>query len=296
MNRTYAKKIKKYLIILFRTLLVIGLCYTILKPIIQYILYAFMSPEDFTDWTVSMIPKNWSLYYWQKAAEKLNIFGATGLRSILFSVTIAVLQVVSSMVVGYGLARFDFKGKKFLTVMLFIVMLVPGTVIQLPQYFQFRFFGIGSLQLNLINTVIPYYILSFTGLGLKQALYIFLFKALFEGLPNDLENAAYVDGAGVFKTFFYVALPNAKSLMITIFLFGFCWTWTNSSYATAFYPNVNLVSSTLLKLDSMLVNGSQSSGNITYAGIILEMIPMLILMVFCQKHIIKSISTSGMAN
>ena len=60
MNRTYAKKIKKYLIILFRTLLVVGLCYTILKPIIQYILYAFMSPEDFTDWTVSMIPKNWS--------------------------------------------------------------------------------------------------------------------------------------------------------------------------------------------------------------------------------------------
>ncbi len=296
MNRTYARKTKNYLIILFRTLLVIGLCYTILKPIVQYILYAFMSPEDFSDWTVSMIPKRWSLYYWQKAAENLDIFGTTGLRSFLFATTAALLQVISSLVVGYGLARFDFKGKKFLTVMLFIVMLVPGTVIQLPQYFQFRYFGIGIIKINLVNTVIPYYMLSFTGLGLKQALYIFLFKAMFEGLPKELENAAYVDGAGVFKTFFYVALPNAKSLMITIFLFGFCWTWTNSSYATAFYPNVKLISSTLLKLDSMLTNSAQSAGNITYAGIILEIIPMLILMVFCQKHIIKSISTSGMAN
>lgn len=175
-------------------------------------------------------------------------------------------------------------------------MLVPGTVIQLPQYFQFRYFGIGSMNVNLINTVLPYYILSFTGLGLKQALYIFLMKALFEELPVDLENAAYVDGAGVFKTFFYVVLPSAKSLMITIFLFAFCWTWTNSSYATAFYPNVPLVSNTILKLDSLLQSNAAAAGNITYAGIILEMIPMLILMVFCQKYIIKSISMSGMAN
>lgn len=296
MKSTLARKMPKYIIAFFRTLLVIGLCYTILKPIIQYVLYAFMSPEDYWDWTVSMIPKNWSTYYWKKAAEYLDIFGATGLRSIVYAAAIGVVQVFSSLVIGYGLARFNFKGKKFLTIMLFIIMLVPGTVIQLPQYFQFRFFGIGPLKLNLVNSVIPYFILSFTGLGLKQALYIFLMKALFESLPSDLENAAYVDGAGVFKTFFYVVLPSAKSMMITIFLFGFCWTWTNSSYAAAFYPNVSLVSTTLLKLDSMLQSSAQQSGNITYAGIILEMIPMLILMVFCQKYIIKSISTSGMAN
>lgn len=296
MNKTWTKKIPKYLVALFRTVLVLGLCWIILKPIIQYVLYAFMSPEDFRDWTVSIIPKNWSTYYWEKAAELLDIFGTTGVRSFLYSATIGIVQVFSSLVIGYGLARFDFKGKKFLTIMLFIVMLVPGTVIQLPQYFQFRYFGIGSMNVNLINTVLPYYILSFTGLGLKQALYIFLMKALFEELPVDLENAAYVDGAGVFKTFFYVVLPSAKSLMITIFLFAFCWTWTNSSYATAFYPNVPLVSNTLLKLDSLLQSSAVAAGNITYAGIILEMIPMLILMVFCQKYIIKSISMSGMAN
>lgn len=255
-----------------------------------------MSPEDFGDYTVSNIPKNWSTYYWKKAAELLDMFGVAGIRSFVYAVSIALLQMCSSMVIGYGMARFKFWGKGFLNVMLFVVMLVPMTVLQLPQYFQFRFFGIGDFQINLINTLIPYYILSFTGLGLKQALYIFLMKSLFEQMPTDMENAAYIDGAGIFRTFALVVVPNAKALMITIFLFAFCWTWTDSSFATAFYPNVPLVSSTLLSLDSMLVSMGTTAGNVTYAGIIMEMVPMLILMVFCQKHLVKSIALSGMAN
>lgn len=289
-------KISKHLLGIFRFVLILGLCYVILKPIIQYFLYACMSPEDFGDYTVSNIPKNWSAYYWKKAAELLDMFGTAGMRSFVFAVSIALLQMCSSMVIGYGMARFKFRGRGFLNVMLFVVMLVPMTVLQLPQYFQFRFFGIGDFQINLINTLIPYYILSFTGLGLKQALYIFLMKSLFEQMPTDMEQAAYIDGAGIFRTFALVVVPNAKALMITVFLFAFCWTWTDSSFATAFYPNVPLVSSTLLSLDSMLVSMGTTSGNVTYAGIIVEMVPMLILMVFCQKHLVKSIALSGMAN
>lgn len=286
-------KLSKYLICILRFVLIFGLCYVILKPIIQYLLYACMSQEDFRDYTVSVIPKNWSTFYWKKAAELLDLFGKTGLRSILFSVTIAIVQMMSSLVIGYGLARFKFRGKKFLNFMLFVVMLVPMTVLQLPQYFQFRFFGIGSLKINLINTLVPYYILSFTGLGLKQALYIFLMKSLFEQMPTDMENAAYIDGAGIFKTFGLVVVPNAKALMITVFLFAFCWTWTETSFATAFYPDLSLLSERLRKLDSLM---GMSAGNVTYAGIIIIMIPMLILMVFCQKHLVKSITLSGMAN
>ena len=295
-KRIIYTKISKYIISIFRGVLIFGLCYVILKPILQYFLYACMSPEDFGDYTVSNIPKNWSLYYWKKAAEYLEILGSAGFRSVLFSVSIAFLQMCSSLVIGYGMARFNFVGKKFLNVMLFVVMLVPMTVLQLPQYFQFRFFGIGDLQVNLINTLIPYYILSATGLGMKQALYIFLMKSLFEQMPTDMENAAYIDGAGVFKSFFYVVIPNAKALMITIFLFAFCWTWTDASFGTAFYPDIKLLSGTLLDLNSMLTSTGATAGNITYAGMIMVMIPMLVLMVFCQRHLVKSIALSGMAN
>ena len=116
---------------------------------------------------------------------------------------------------------------------------------------------------------------------------------LFLQMPIDLEHAAYIDGAGVLRTFLSIAVPQCKSLMITVFLFAFCWTWTDSSYATAFYPDISLVSSRLLKLDGMM---GSSAGNVTYGGIMLMIAPMLVLVVVCQKHLVKSISMSGMAN
>lgn len=180
--------------------------------------------------------------------------------------------------------------------MLFAVMLVPPSVLQLSQYFQFRFFGIDSISLNFINTLFPNYILSACGLGLKQALYIFLMRSMFMQLPNDLENAAYIDGATIFKTFISVMVPNARSLMITVFLFSFCWTWTDVTYATAFYPNLSLLSNQLVLIGGKLHAAGGNEGTVVYGGMLLMMIPMLILMAFCQKHIVKSIAMSGLAN
>jgi len=295
-KRFNRRKAVNLLINTFQLILVFGFCYVILKPIVQYVFYAFMSPEDFNDFTVSNIPKNWSFYNWRKAAELMDLIGMTGFRSLFLSVTVALLQMISSIIIGYGLARFEFKGKKILIVMLFAVMLVPPSVLQLSQYFQFRFFGIDSISLNFINTLFPNYILSACGLGLKQALYIFLMRSMFMQLPNDLENAAYIDGATIFKTFISVMVPNARSLMITVFLFSFCWTWTDVTYATAFYPNLSLLSNQLVLIGGKLHAAGGNEGTVVYGGMLLMMIPMLILMAFCQKHIVKSIAMSGLAN
>lgn len=290
------KVLSLFIIKVFRFILIFGFCYVILKPILQYLFYACMSPEDVMDYTVSSIPKNWSLYNWKKAAELMNFFGYTGIKSFLLSSSIAFLQMVSSTVIGYGLSRFEFKGRKLLIVALFVVMLVPPAVLQLPQYFQFRFFGIGNASVNLINTLIPNYILSLFGLGLKQALYIFLMRSMFIQLPTDLENAAYIDGASVYRTFISVIVPNARSLMVTIMLFAFCWTWTDTTYSTAFYPNIDLVSNQLIRINSQLSASGLAEGTTVYAGMMLLMIPMLIFMAFCQKYIVKSIALSGLAN
>lgn len=291
-----SRKLSVIALNIFRFILIFGFCYVILKPIVQYFFYACMSPEDVMDYTVSSIPRNWSLYNWKKAAELLKFFGSTGLRSLVLAVTIAIVQTLSSMIIGYGLARFEFKGRTVLIVALFAVMLIPPSVLQLPQYFQFRFFGFDFASVNLINTLIPNYILSLFGLGLKQALYIFLMRSMFMQLPADLENAAYIDGAGVYRTFISVIVPNARSLMITIMLFAFCWTWTDATYSTAFYPNIELVSNQLIQINSRLSTSGAAVGTTLYAGIMLLMIPMIILMVFCQKFIVKSIALSGLAN
>lgn len=289
-------KLPNYLISILRFILIVGFCYVILKPLVQYFLYACMSPEDFGDYTVSSVPKNWSLFYFKKANELMKFFGATGIRSFLLAVSIAIVQVVSSMIIGYGLGRFEFKGKKILTFALIVVMLVPASVLQLPQYFQFRYFGVGSISVNLINTLLPEYLLSIVGLGLKQALYIFLMKLMFEQLPIDLENAAYIDGASIYRAFVSVVVPNAKSLMITVFMFAFCWTWTDTTFSAAFFPNIELVANRITKMSHEMTSSGLSEGNIAYGGIMLMMFPMLILMAFCQKNLVKSIALSGLAN
>ena len=96
---------------IFRFVLIFGLCFIILYPFLVKILAAFMSPTDLLDSTVKFIPRNWSTYYWKFAWERLDILKSGGL-SLLISVVSACLQVIVSTMVGYGLARFNFKGKK----------------------------------------------------------------------------------------------------------------------------------------------------------------------------------------
>lgn len=296
MNKSKKFNVSIFLLHIIRFIIIFGLCFIILKPIVQYFFYACMSPEDYSDFTVSSIPRHWSLYNWKKSAEFMNFFGSTGLRSLLFSILIGVIQTAFSMIIGYGLARFEFKGRNILVVFLFAVMLIPPAALQIPQYFQFRFFGIDGMSLNLINTFFPNIILSICGLGLKGALYIFLMRLMYMQLPSELENAAYIDGASVLRTFTSVIVPNSRSLMITIFLFSFCWTWTDTTYSTAFYPNIELVSNQLIRINEKLNSLGSGEGTVIYGGIMLAMIPMLILMTFCQKHIVKSIALSGLAN
>lgn len=296
MHNISKRKVWGFFISFFRYVLIFGFCYIILKPLVQYFFYACMSPEDFGDYTVSLIPRHWSMFYFKKANEILEFFGTNGIRSFLLAFFTGILQVAVSVSVGYGIGRFDFFGKKILVISLFAVMLVPPFVLQLPQYFQFRFFGFGNFSLNLINTLWPNYILSAVGLGIKQALYIFLMKLMFEQLPNDLENASYIDGASIFKSFILVVLPNARSLMLTVFMFAFCWTWTDVTYSEAFYPNIELVANQITKMSGELMGMGYSEGNIAYGGLMLMIIPMILLVLVCQKSLVKSIALSGLAN
>ena len=216
---------------IFRFVLIFGLCFIILYPFLVKILAAFMSPADLLDSTVKFIPRNWSTYYWKFAWERLDILKSGGL-SLLISVVSACLQVIVSTMVGYGLARFNFKGKKIAFAMVIVILLVPSQVYSIPQYLNFRYFGIGDMTVNMIDSIVPIYLLSLGCMSVKQCLYIYLMREFFKDLPRDLENAAYIDGASIGRTFMTVVLPNAKGMMITVFLFAFCWQWTDTETET----------------------------------------------------------------
>ena len=285
---------------LFRTVLIFGLCFIILYPFIIKILAAFMSPEDLMDSTVKYVPKNPSLHYWTFAWERLDLL-KSGLLSLVLAVISALIQVIVSTMVGYGLARFRFKGRNFAFVMVIIILLVPSQVYSVSQYLNFRYFGIGDMNVNLIDSVIPVFLLSLGCLSTKQCLYIYLMREFFKDLPRDLENAAYIDGASIGGTFLKIVLPNAKGMMITIFLFAFCWQWTDTEFSSLYFSSKTTLPMRVIS-SYMIVKGQVSSTDLLGTAIaraaatMIVILPVVLLAVVCQRFLVRSISRSGMAN
>lgn len=302
LNRLKIKnKITKGIWSVFRFVLIFGLCFVILYPFLVKILAACMSPEDLLDSTVKFIPKNWSSYYWKFAWDRLDVLKSGGL-TLLISLVSAIIQVIVSTMVGYGLARFDFKGKKIAFAMVIIILLVPSQVYSIPQYLNFRYFGIGGVTVNLIDSIIPIYLLSLGCMSVKQCLYIYLMREFFKDLPRDLENAAYIDGASIGRTFISVVLPNAKGMMITVFLFAFCWQWTDTEFSSLYFLSKTTLAMRSIVGSYMVVKGQVSSTDpfgtaiARAAATIIIIIPVVLLSAFCQKFLVRSISRSGMAN
>ena len=273
-----------------RFIIVFGVAFIILKPFIQKILLAFMSPEDLLDETVHYIPATASLYYWKKAWDGLRL-SVTFLPTLMMSVTVGIVQMCVCTSIGYGLARYRFVGNKFLMVAVVAIMLIPTEVYSIAQYLMFWDFG-------MVDTPLPIYVLSFCGLGLKEGLYILFMRSFFAGLPKDLEAAAYIDGAGNLRAFFSVILPNARSIMVTVFLFSFCWQWTDSSMSQLYFSNYEVLSNviTAIRVSRGSSYDVMGTGIAQNAACVLMVLPLLALFLICSKWITKSFVTSGQAN
>ena len=287
----------KWLLSFVRFVVIFGLAFIIIKPFIYKIMMAFMSPDDLLDSTVHLVARNPSLYYWQRAWEGLNL-SHTLPNTLFLSLGVAVIQVLSCTMIGYGLARFRFLGNKILSAAVIVIILVPYHVISIAQYLGFVYFGFGNFTINLVDTFWPMLILAFTGLGIKEGLYIYLLQQFFRSIPLALEEAAYIDGAGTIRTFFQVMLPNARTMMMTVLLFSFCWQWTDSTYSSIYFNELPVFANTIESFYIRVgLNADMLGTNITRnAMAILIIIPLLVLFGFGQKLLVKSITLSGMAN
>lgn len=291
-------RILMYTWAVIRFVLIFGLAFLILKPFIIKILNGLMTPDDFLDPTVKLIPRNFSLYYFQQAWKGLKV-PVAGVNSMILSVTVALLQVLVCTMIGYGLARFHFKGRNLAFFLVILMMLVPPQTLNISQYLRFRFFDILGMRFNLIDTLFPVYILSLTGLGLKNGLYIYLMRQFFRGLPRELEQAAYIDGAPPVRAFFSVMLPNARTMMATVFLFSFCWQWTDVMYPQMFFNRFELLPMMIPELKiyiSFPFHDPLGTSIIKNVGCIIVLIPLIVIFIAFQKMLVKSISRTGTAN
>ena len=289
---------------LFCYVLLILVSFIILFPFISKISASFMSVEDMYDRTVNFIPRKPTLDNYKFVMQAIK-FGSTGLRTLGLSLLCAIPQTFVAAMTGYALAKMKKKMGKIGMGMVLATVLVPPQVIMLPMYLKFRFydvFGIVNLitgkQLNLLDTaggVLPFIILSCTGMAFKNGIYIFLLRQFYKGIPEELEEAAFIDGCSTFKTFFKIVLPVSVPMMVTVFLLSFCWQWTDT-----FYTNLFLKSDAVLSTAIFSISGiqQQGSGNfyetvIINTAVILAILPLVILYLFGQRKLIAGIERSG---
>ena len=211
-----------------RFILMLGVSFVIIYPFITKIAGSFMTRDDVVDSTISLIPKHFTLEIY-KAIIVDNHYVEALVNTIFLSIACALIQTLISCLVGYGLAKFKFKGNSIVMLLVVITMIIPHRTLQLAMYHHFIRFDIfklfalenqGLIQLitgsplKLENTFWPYIILSVFGLAFKNGLYIYMMRQFFKGVPDELEESAYVDGSGVFRTFFQIILPLAVPMKI----------------------------------------------------------------------------------
>ncbi len=304
--------VKKALWYLFRFLLLLGVSYVILFPFFTKISASFMSSSDFTDVTVLLIPKHPTLATYKAILTENGYFKAMG-NTFLLSFICGVLQTFVCTMIGYGFAKFKFKGSKALFLAVIFTMVVPHATLRFAMFVKFKSFDvlwIGKLLntigltpdpgINMLNTNWPLWILSATGLAYKNGLFIFLMRQFFKGIPDELEESAYLDGSGVFKTFILIILPLSVTMMITVFMFSFCWQWTDTFYANLFYTKSgNMLLPSIIKTPASLAEEVSKAGGSLYSSAIqntcglLIILPLIILYLFGQKYIVQGIERSG---
>ena len=156
--------------------------------------------------------------------------------------------------------------------------------------------------INMNGTYAPFIILSLVGCGFKNSLYIFMMMQFFKGVPDELEESAYVDGSGAFRTFIQIILPLSIPMMITIFLFSFSWQWTDELYVGIFMQGdqspIMLASSRFWSVIPASLKVNRTGSDLFYNAIkntaaMMVIAPLILIYLFGQRYLVQGIERSG---
>ena len=281
-----------------RGIILLGICYVILSPILSILSESLMHRDDFTNPLVFMIPEIFTFENYELAFLHLNYITSMG-RTVGLALSVMVLQVLVCSITGYGFARFRFPFKNLLFGVVIVTIVVPVQAYMVPMYSQFLYFKIFGMEFNLLNTYAPVLLLSATGMGLRAGLFIYIFRQFFRGLPKEIEEAALIDGAGWLRTFAVVMMPNAVPAIITVAVFSFVWQYNDTFYTSMFMGQLQLLPMRLSMLGSYLMMASREIMDVTIvqlvvsAGVVLTITPIILVYFAVQRFFMEGLERSG---
>ena len=302
---------------IIRIIILTGLAFIILYPIMYMISITFRPVTQILDPTVVWIPRSLTLDNLLHIVNIMNYFRAIWVTTYI-SLFSAVLQIVAVCFAGYGFARFSFPLKKPLFIILLFTIIVPPQSLLIPTYIMnvhFDYIWIGGALIRLYNIITGSSVPATTNVlatpwafwtpamfaaGIRSGLLIFIARAFFTNMPKELEEAAYIDGAGPLRTYFGIMIPNARPLLMTIFLFSMVWYWNDYFYAgTMLLDQDTTLSVRLSQLGPLLTPPAQITidpvalGAYYQVGSFLVVMPPLLLYIFFQRHFVESIERAG---
>lgn len=304
-QQALANGFKGMLVSIFQAVIIIGICYMIVAPVLGILSSSFFSNSDAYNPMVYLIPQNPTLERYETALKVMDYWN-TMKNSLFYTLALMAIQIVICSMVGYGFARFTFPGKSLLFACVVVMICIPTHTIMLPLYMtfkQFDPFGLCTLilgkPLSLMGTTWPMYIMTALGTGLRSGLYIYIFNQFFRGMPKEIEEAALVDGAGTWYTYFGIMLRNATPSVITVAVFSMVWQYNDTFYAKLFL--IGQQNSVGLRISSLVANiaNQMQIYDITVqqlyldAGIVLILVPIVLIYVFLQKYFIEGVERSG---
>ena len=259
-------------------------------------------PINITQW---YIPTSPTLERYRLAFLRLDYIKVL-INTLSFDLLIMVLQIFVCSMVGYGFARFQFPFKKLLFGLVIVMIIMPTHTIMLPLYVTFQRFDILGIfkaingeAKNLLKTPNPMIIMTMFGCGLRSGLYIYIFNQFFRGLPKEIEEAAFVDGAGMWTTYYRIMLVNAIPSVITVAIFSLVWQYNDTFYSRLFVVDANLLlSRKIVSLQDTIANSDKildiSIQNLyVNAGIVLVVLPVILIYILLQKKFIEGVERSG---
>lgn len=245
-------------------------------PFLVQVANSFKSDAEATNAGLALWSANWTTEAYHVLFNNSD-FGLWTMNSLIVTVAVTLGRVFFVSVAGYALARLRFPGRSAVFVMLIAVMSVPGVVLLIPKFLVIKELGMYDSYPGMILPL------------LVDAAGVFIMKNFFESIPVAVEEAARIDGAGIFRTFWSIVLPMARPALMTIIILSFQGSWNELNHFIISTQSPALT--TLTRGVASLASGQLSSGNqypIKLAAATLMTIPVAVIFFIFQKRIMNT--------
>lgn len=254
-------------------------------PLIWMIMSSFKETGTIFTTAGSLIPEKFILDNYRNGWKGFAGigFGTFFKNSLFISIVATIGAILSSAVVAYGFARFEFRGRKLMFTAMLLSMMLPAQVLMIPQYLWYQ-------KLNWVGSYMPLIIPYFFA---TQGFFVYLMSNFIEGIPRELDEAAKIDGCSYFGIFRLVIAPLMKPAVVTGSIFSFMWRW-DDFLSALLYINKTAKYPVSLALKLFCDPGSSSDYGAMFAMATLSVLPAVIIFLFFQKYLVEGISTSGL--